>query len=99
VNDDECPCGLICTSCIDLENEVLVLKRMHDDTSAKLVEHNEMSANLVKKIELLRTTYANCFEKETYNLRSTSCGYCDRLKHENEVLVTRCRNLCVKSLC
>ena len=47
VNDDACSCGLICTSCIDLENEVLALKRMRDDMSAKLIEHNEMSANLV----------------------------------------------------
>ena len=47
VSDDACSCGLICTSCIDLENEVLALKRMRDDMSAKLIEHNEMSANLV----------------------------------------------------
>ena len=47
VNNDACSCGLICTSCIDLENEVLALKRMRDDMSAKLIEHNEMSANLV----------------------------------------------------
>ena len=26
VNDDTCSCGLICTSCIDLESEVLALK-------------------------------------------------------------------------
>jgi len=47
VNDDDCSCGLICTSCIELKNEVLALKRMRDGMSAKLVEHNEMSANLV----------------------------------------------------
>ena len=81
VNDDDCSCGLLCTSCIDLENEVLALKQMRDDMSAKLVEHNEMSANLVKEIELLRTNYAKCIEKETNNLRNDSCGSCDRLKH------------------
>ena len=47
VNDDACSCGLICTSCIELKNEVLVFKQMCDDMSAKLVEHKEMSANLV----------------------------------------------------
>jgi hypothetical protein len=40
-----------------LENEVLALKQMRDDMSAKLVEHR-MSANHEKEIELLRTTYA-----------------------------------------
>ena len=30
VNDDACSCGLICTSCIDLENEVFALKQMRD---------------------------------------------------------------------
>ena len=30
VNDDDCSCGLICTSCIELENEVLALKQMRD---------------------------------------------------------------------
>ena len=34
VNDDDCSCRLICTSCIELKNEVLVLKRMRDDMSA-----------------------------------------------------------------
>lgn len=69
VNDDISSCGLICTSCVELESEVLALKQMHDDMSAKLVEHNEMSANLEKEIELLRTTYAKCIEKEMDNLR------------------------------
>src|SRR6266540_4020308 len=32
---DTCSCGFICTSCIDLENEVLALKQMRDDMSAK----------------------------------------------------------------
>ena len=49
VNDDTCSCGLICTSCIDLESEVLALKKVRDDMSAKLVEHDEMSANLEKQ--------------------------------------------------
>ena len=30
VNDDACSCGLICTSCIDLGNEVFALKQMRD---------------------------------------------------------------------
>ena len=49
-NDDVSSNGLICTSCIELENEVLALKQMRDDMSAKLVEHNEMSANLEKRM-------------------------------------------------
>ena len=80
VNDDDYSCGLICTSCIELKNEVLALKRMRDGMSAKLVEHNEMSANL------------------EHNLENAPCGTCDCVKHENEILVTRCRSLCAKSL-
>ncbi|KAG2563540.1 hypothetical protein PVAP13_8KG327908 [Panicum virgatum] len=80
VNVDDCSCGLICTSCIELKNEVLALKRMRDGMSAKLVEHNEMSGNL------------------EHNLENALCGTCDCVKHENEILVTRCRSLCAKSL-
>ena len=83
MNDDDCSCGLICTSCIDLENEVLALKQMRDDMSAKLVEHNEMSANLEKENDLLRTTYAKCIEEQVESLRNVSCGTSDRLKFEN----------------
>jgi hypothetical protein len=69
VNDETpCSCGLICTSCIDLESEVLALKKMREDMSAKLVEHDEMSANLEKENELFRTTYAKCIEEELNNL-------------------------------
>lgn len=98
VNDDSCSCGLICTSCIDLENEVLALRKMRDDMSAKLVEHDEMSANLEKENELLRTTYAKCIEKEIENLRNIPCGTCERFKYENGVLLTRCKSLCAKTL-
>jgi hypothetical protein len=89
VNDDFSSTGLICTSCIELENEVLALKQMRDDMKAMLVEHNEMSANLEKEIELLHTTYAECIEKEMQNLKNARCGTCDRLKFENEVLAKR----------
>jgi len=68
-NDDVSSTGLICTSCIELENEVLALKQVRGDMSAKLVEHNEMSANLEKENELLRTTYAECIGKEMENLK------------------------------
>jgi hypothetical protein len=98
VNDDTCSCGLICTSCIDLESEVLGLKKMCDDMSTKLVEHDEMSANFEKENELLRTTYAKCIEKEIDNLRNMTCGTCERLKFENEVLHRRCKSFCAKSL-
>jgi hypothetical protein len=98
VNDDTCSCGLICTSCIDLESEVLALKKMRDDMSAKLVEHDEMSANLDKENELLRTTYAKCIEEEINNLRNMTCGTCECLKSQNEVLRTRCKSLCAKGL-
>ena len=97
VNDDDCSCGLICTSCIEFKNEVLSLKQMRDDMSAKFVEHNEMSANLEKETDLLRTTYAKCIEKELDNLRNAPCGTCDRLKFENESLSKRCNSLIAKS--
>ena len=71
---------------------------MRDDMSAKLVEHNEMSANLEKEIDLLRTTYAECIRKEMENLKNAPCGTCDRLKFENEVLAKRCKSFCAKSL-
>jgi chromosome segregation ATPase len=98
VNDDVSSTGLICTSCIEFENEVLALKQICDDMSAKLVEHNEMSANLEKENELLRTTYAECIEKEMQNLKNAPCGTCDRLKFENEILAKRCKSFCAKSL-
>ena len=66
--------------------------------NAKLVVHNEMSANLEKEIELLRTTYTESIEKEMQNLKNAPCDTCDRLKFENEVLVKRCKSLCAKSL-
>jgi hypothetical protein len=37
-----------CTSCNDLKHEIDDLKQVHDDMSAKLVEHNEKSASLEK---------------------------------------------------
>jgi hypothetical protein len=37
-----------CTSCNNLKHEIDDLKQVHDDMSAKLVEHNEKSANLEK---------------------------------------------------
>jgi hypothetical protein len=98
VNNDVSLTSLICTSCIDLKNEVLALKQMRNDMSTKLVEHNEMSANLEKEIELLRTTYAECIEKEMKNLKNAPCGTCDRLKFENDVLTKRCKSFCAKSL-
>jgi hypothetical protein len=98
VNDDVSSIGLTCTSCIELKNEVLALKQMREDMSAKLVEHKDMSANLEKEIELLRTTYAECIAKEMENLKNAPCGTCDRLKFENEVLAKRCKSFCAKSL-
>jgi hypothetical protein len=81
-----------------LESEVLALKKMRDDMSAKLVVHDEMSANLEKENELLRTTYAKCIEKEIDNLRNITCGTCECFKFQNEVLHTRCKSLCAKGL-
>ena len=83
VNDVACSCDFICTTCIDLESEVLALKKMRDDMSAKLVEHDERSANLEKEIE---------------NVRNIPCGTCEHLKFENEVLLTRYKSLCAKGL-
>jgi hypothetical protein len=98
VNDVACSCYFICTPCIDLESEVLALKKMRKDMSAKLVEHDEMSANLEKENELLCTTCAKCIEEEINNLRNITCGTCERLKSQNEVLCTRCKSLCAKGL-
>jgi regulator of replication initiation timing len=98
VNVIACSCDFVCTSCIDLESEVLALKTMREDMSAKLVEHDEMSANLEKENELLRTTYSKCIEEEINNLRNMTCGTCECLKSQNEVLRTRCKSLCAKSL-
>jgi hypothetical protein len=98
VNDVACSCDFTCTSCIDLESEVLALKKMRGDMSAKLVEHDEMSANLEKENELLHTTYAKCIEEEINNLRNMTCGTCEHLKSQNEVLCTWCKSLCAKGL-
>jgi hypothetical protein len=71
---------------------------MCEDMSTKLVEHDEMSANLEKENEFLRTTYAKCIEEEINNLRNMTCGTYERLKSQNEVLRTRCKSLCAKGL-
>jgi glutaredoxin-related protein len=42
-----------CALCNDLKHEIHDLKQVHDDMSAKLVEHNEKSANL-KKVVVMR---------------------------------------------
>ena len=73
VNDVACSCDFICTTCIDLESEVFTLKKMRDDMSAKLVELDDINANLEKEIE---------------NVRNIPCGTCERLKFENEVVLT-----------
>jgi hypothetical protein len=98
VNDVACSCDFICTSCIDLESDILALKKMREDMSAKLVEHDEMSANLEKENEFLHTTYAKCIEEEIDNLINMTCDTCEGLKSENEVLRTRCKSLCAKGL-
>ena len=80
VNDNDCSCDFICTSCINLENEVLALKQMRDEMSAKLAEHNDMSARFEIEVDLLHTTYAKCIEEQMESLRNALCGTCDRLK-------------------
>ena len=97
MNDDACSCGLICTSCIDLENEILALKHMHDDMSAKLVEHNDMSARFEIEVDLLRTIFAKCIEEKVKISRNDPCGTCDRLKFENEFLSKKYKSLIAKS--
>lgn len=88
---------IICTSCIDLRSEVETLKHVRDDMSAKLVEHNDMSARFEIEVDLLRTTFAKCIEEQVKSLRNASCGTCDRLKFENEFLSKRCKSLIAKS--
>jgi hypothetical protein len=39
---------IFCTSCIDLKHEIDDFKQVCDDMSAKVIEHNEKSANLEK---------------------------------------------------
>ncbi|TVT98833.1 hypothetical protein EJB05_55848, partial [Eragrostis curvula] len=87
-----------CTSCHGLKNEVEALKLVRDDMSAKLVEHNDMSASLEKENDLLRTTYAECIEKEMQILRDAPCDICERLKSQNEVLLQLCKSLDAKLL-
>jgi hypothetical protein len=81
-----------------LESQELALKKMCDDMSSKLVSHDEMSANLEKKNELLRTTYSRYIVAEIENLRNMTCGTSEGLKFENEVLRTRCKSFCAKGL-
>jgi len=88
---------IICTSCIDLRSEVEALKLVRDDMSAKLVEHNDMSARLEIEVDLLRITYAKCIEEQMESLRNAPCGTCDRLEFENEFLSKRCKSLSAKS--
>ena len=99
LHDVDASSGVIsCTSCFDLKVEVMALEILRDDMSAELVAHKDMSANLEKEVDLLRTTYAECIEKEMENLRNAPCGTCDRLKYQNEVLVTTCKGLCAQFL-
>ena len=70
---------------------------MPDDMSAKLVEHNNMSARFEIEVDLLRTTFAKCIEEQVESLRNALCGTCDRLKSENEFLSKRYKSLCAKS--
>lgn len=44
--NDVSSAGLIFTSSLELENEVLASKQMQNSISAKMVEHNVISANL-----------------------------------------------------
>jgi hypothetical protein len=49
LNINACNVSIIsCTSCNDLKYEIDDLKQVHDDMSAKLVEHNEKSDNFEK---------------------------------------------------
>ena len=70
---------------------------MRNDMSAKLVEHNDMSARFEIEVDLLRTTFAKCIEEQVESLRNALCGTCDRLKFENEFLSKRCKSLIAKS--
>ncbi|KAG2556317.1 uncharacterized protein LOC120685695 [Panicum virgatum] len=88
---------IICTTCIDLKSKVEALKRILDDMSIKLVEHNDMSARFEIEVDLLRTTYAKCIEEQVESFRNAPCGTCDRLKSENEFLSKRYKSLCAKS--
>jgi hypothetical protein len=109
-NDDAClnSCGnhdalhnlhsISCTSCNDLKNEIEALKQVRYDMSAKLIEHNEMTARLEKDKDLLCTAYDECIEEETQLLREDPCATCEHLKSQNEVLLILCKILGAKLL-
>jgi hypothetical protein len=46
---------ILCTSCNNLKYEIDDLKQVRDDMSAKLVEHNEKSANLEKVVVMRKS--------------------------------------------
>jgi hypothetical protein len=60
-----------CTSCNDLKHEIDDLKQVRDDISAKLVEHNEKSANL-EKVIIMSQNYDlinACRENNYFNVK------------------------------
>jgi hypothetical protein len=60
-----------CTSCNYLKYEIDDLKQVHDDVSAKLVEHNEKSANLDKVTVMSQNYYLidACRENNYFNVK------------------------------
>jgi hypothetical protein len=60
-----------CTSCNDLKHEINDLKQVCDDMSAKLVEHNEKSANLGKVIVMSQNCdlVDACRENNYFNIK------------------------------
>jgi len=76
---------IICTTCIDLKSEVEALKRICDDMSAKLFEHNDMSAKSFEsrnschsdagasKIASFQSELASSVEHESLDVSTSAC--------------------------
>jgi hypothetical protein len=64
-----------CASCIDLKHEIDDFKQVRDDMSAKIVEHNEKSANLEK----VRQNYdlADACHENNYFKANLDCSHID----------------------
>jgi hypothetical protein len=64
-----------CTSCIDLKYEIDDFKQACDDMSAKVVEHNENSANLEKVRQ--NCDLADACHENNYFKANLDCSHTD----------------------
>jgi hypothetical protein len=64
-----------CASCIDLKHEIDDFKQVHDDMSAKVVEHNEKRANLQKVRQ--NCDLADACHENNYFKANLDCSHID----------------------